>query len=647
MCEPRTDAVKSITRTARGAPNADWLFGVDQGGEGTKFAKLARISRTFRLLRAFRIFKMAASRTMRDAVMWLQHSLAISPMWNPLLRDFWVSALVIHMGAGLWHFVGLREMEAGRASWIARADMESSPAAERYVTSLYWTISTLTSVGYGDVAAETPSEELMSIAYMLLGVVGAGVIVADILTIKERMASVTKVQADRTAAVDRLIHRVSPPWALKVGLKNWVEEANSKLHETYDVLPQLPPALRRDVILHMRWEVAATVGLFQLPEISDELTADFLWFMKRVSVKGGEFVYMQHTPAEFMYFLMSGEVVIMKEKEREVEPKTAGGRERAREGILSRVNVEPMYALNRGDNFGDSDVLFSDRHTVSAFCSRNAELYAMERRHIEKLCQENSSLYFLLRQKARDDARKRRLQMPAAILAEVTAQADGTRTLAEDDAKQGADEVTGTVSAIKAALQPPAQPTFTQRLRDSLTWSARSPGSVKPSMPETAVAVPEERGGGGEAPSTPAQGGEQARRLSGVEEGEGDTEDSPTTATGLSGWRKAIQWAQLRNLDVEAEEAAEEMAMDMGAVKTGRFGRMSDHQVANLPSVQRVAEVATKRVKARWKFAATAVLHGLQGNTAGAGEATPPAVEAAAAPAVSAQPAAQTHQREE
>ena len=106
---------------------------------------------------------------------------------------------------------------------------------------------------------------------------------------------------------------------------------------------------------------------------------------------------------------------------------------------------------------------------------------------------------------------------------------------------------------------------------------------------------------------------------------------------------------------MEAEEAAEEMAMDMGAVKTGRFGRMSDHQVANLPSVQRVAEVATKRVKARWKFAATAVLHGLQGNTAGAGAAKSPADgaaqpaadEAAAAPAAAAQPAAQTHQREE
>ena len=87
---------------------------------------------------------------------------------------------------------------------------------------------------------------------------------------------------------------------------------------------------------------------------------------------------------------------------------------------------------------------------------------------------------------------------------------------------------------------------------------------------------------------------------------------SPGTETGLAGWRKAIQWAQLRHLESEVVAAEKEMALDMTAVNTGRFGVITERQVAALPSVQRVAEVASRRVRARWKFAISAVVHKLK-----------------------------------
>ena len=37
----------------------------------------------------------------------------------------------------------------------------------RYVTSIYWSITTLTTTGYGDLHAENPREMLFSTCYML------------------------------------------------------------------------------------------------------------------------------------------------------------------------------------------------------------------------------------------------------------------------------------------------------------------------------------------------------------------------------------------------------------------------------------------------------------------------------------------------
>ena len=563
----------------------EWIFGANSGADGTRLAKLARISRTFRLLRAFRILKMAKSRTMRDTIMWLQHGLAISPMWNPLLRDFWVSALVIHMGAGLWHFIGVREIDAGNNSWILAEGQQDAVASERYVTSLYWTISTLTSVGYGDVAAANQSEELLSVTYMLIGVVGAGVIVADILTIKDRVASVTKVQADRTAAVDRLIHRVRPPWSLKVSLKNWVDEANSKLHETYDVLPQLPPELRREVILHMRWDVAEAIKIFHLKEVSSALTADFLWYMKRVSVKANDFVYIQHTPAEFMYFIMTGDVIMMQEKERPVTNVSF----RATKGRVQKgIEVEPLYTLTRGDNFGDEDVLFKDRYVCSAFCTKQAELYAMERQHIEKLCQENSSLYIILRKKARDDARQRKKQRVMAEAKSASGAVPSAQTAKPTDGKlQDAKKMPASVLGIlgnkfsgstRGISLPPLSPAD-----DKAGHKDALPEPATPTSTQSVYAVTE---------SSPS--------------------DSPgsvaSPAAGVQGWRKAIQWAQLRNLENEMEEAEEDMEMDIATLQTGRFGHVTDSHIQALPSVQRMQEMQSKRAKARWRFAKTAVI---------------------------------------
>ena len=45
------------------------------------------------------------------------------------------------------------------------------PAPEKYLTSIYFTVTTITTVGYGDVSISTKLEKIFCIVTMLTGVI--------------------------------------------------------------------------------------------------------------------------------------------------------------------------------------------------------------------------------------------------------------------------------------------------------------------------------------------------------------------------------------------------------------------------------------------------------------------------------------------
>ena len=59
------------------------------------------------------------------------------------------------------------------------------PLGVKYVHSLYWTIATMTAVGYGDIVAENDYERLYALATQLVGAAYFGFLIGNISTLLE------------------------------------------------------------------------------------------------------------------------------------------------------------------------------------------------------------------------------------------------------------------------------------------------------------------------------------------------------------------------------------------------------------------------------------------------------------------------------
>jgi hypothetical protein len=75
--------------------------------------------------------------------------------------------MVSHIFGCIWIFIGRHEEENG---WIVKYDFEGLSEEKLYLAALYFTFTTISTVGYGDISGGNLIEKITCIAYMCIGV---------------------------------------------------------------------------------------------------------------------------------------------------------------------------------------------------------------------------------------------------------------------------------------------------------------------------------------------------------------------------------------------------------------------------------------------------------------------------------------------
>ena len=158
----------------------DWLLKspFDTTSQRSKPApSLIRMAKIARLLRALRLIRLAKMRT---------HLLRVQQkLMSSKLAFLFTSVYLLVTTTGLAHWIAcgfyyLSTVETGTSNWVFEKGMQDCSVFDLYIAALYWTITTLTTTGYGDIVPVNVSEKLYGICIMILSAAIFSVVVGKI-----------------------------------------------------------------------------------------------------------------------------------------------------------------------------------------------------------------------------------------------------------------------------------------------------------------------------------------------------------------------------------------------------------------------------------------------------------------------------------
>ncbi|XP_051879383.1 LOW QUALITY PROTEIN: potassium voltage-gated channel subfamily H member 2-like [Pristis pectinata] len=176
-------------------------------------------------------------------------------------------ALIAHWLACIWYAIGNveRSFLRPRIGWLdslgdqigkqySENDTSSGPTVkDKYVTALYFTFSSLTSVGFGNVSPNTNSEKIFSICVMLIGSLMYASIFGNVSAIIQRLYSGTARYHTQMLRVREFIRFHQIPNPLRQRLEEYFQHAWSYTNgiDMNAVLKGFPDCLQADICLHL------------------------------------------------------------------------------------------------------------------------------------------------------------------------------------------------------------------------------------------------------------------------------------------------------------------------------------------------------------------------------------------------------------
>ncbi|CAH2224194.1 potassium voltage-gated channel subfamily H member 3 [Pelobates cultripes] len=262
-----------------------------------------------------------------------------------------VFALLAHWVACIWYFIGQQEIESsqsevpeigwlqelarrletpyymGRRNGSREATLQDNGSTSNgtsvvllggpssrssYITSLYFALSSLTSVGFGNVSANTDTEKIFSICIMMIGALMHALVFGNVTAIIQRLYARRFLYHSRTRDLRDYIRIHGIPKPLKQRMLEYVQTtwAVNNGIDTNELLHSLPDELRADIAMHLNKEflqmpLFAMASRGCLRSLSLNIRPSFC--------TPGEYLIRQGDALEALYCVCSGSMEVLKD----------------------------------------------------------------------------------------------------------------------------------------------------------------------------------------------------------------------------------------------------------------------------------------------------------------------------------------------
>jgi voltage-gated potassium channel len=249
----------------------------------------------------------------------------------------------------------------------------------RYTRALYWCISTLTTVGYGDITPTNNAQNFYAIGVMILGVGVYAYIIGNIASIITNLDPAKAAHLRQLERMQAFMHYRQLPPALQQRIREYYDYLwNQRLgYDETTLLESLPPSLRTEISLYLKRGLIERVPLFQ--GASDGFIREIALQLESVVYMPGDVIVRAGDRGRDMYFINRGSVEVLAPDHRTV-----------------------YNTLTAGNYFGEIALTLDQPRTATVRALEYCDLYRLDKVMYERILADYSDIAVQIAKRAQE-----------------------------------------------------------------------------------------------------------------------------------------------------------------------------------------------------------------------------------------------------
>ncbi len=168
-----------------------------------------------------------------------------------LFSFLFIFFILCHNLACLWFLVAkLQDFEDD--TWVARYGQYGTSVERQYLAALYFIVTTITTVGYGDITSQNPAEQIFCLILMVVGVIAYSTAISSISGIMSAANYKSKRLLSRLNVLSRLRDEYDINFELYWRLRQTLHHHHQyDMSEQHDFMTNLPQNLSVEPVSYM------------------------------------------------------------------------------------------------------------------------------------------------------------------------------------------------------------------------------------------------------------------------------------------------------------------------------------------------------------------------------------------------------------